>query len=176
MKALIIIDMQVGSFIDIERYDAVGVIERINALADLYRKESNKVIFVQHDGTKENCFLPGTPEWEILEELVIEPEDNFIVKTANDSFYQTDLDTLLKTYEINDITITGSATDFCIESTVQSAIVKDYNITIIKDGHTAADRPYLTAKSVIDHYNWVWENLSPTNGSVKAITFEDYIK
>ncbi|MBT1687173.1 isochorismatase family protein [Fulvivirgaceae bacterium PWU37] len=32
--------------------------------------------------------------------------------------------------------ITGSATDFCVESTVQSARSKDYQVTVVKDGHT----------------------------------------
>ena len=49
-KALLIIDMQKGSFTPkTPRFDAIGVINRINRLADLFRKEGFPVIFVQHD-------------------------------------------------------------------------------------------------------------------------------
>lgn len=175
MKALLIIDMQAGSFSEIPRFDAENVIEIINSLSGLYRKNEDKVIFIQHDGSKENCFIPGTEEWKILPDLVINNDDILISKTANDAFYRTDLDTFLRTNGINDIAITGCATDFCVEATIQSALVKDYNITIVKDGHTTADRPHADAKTVIDHYNWIWENLSPTQGKLEVIPFEDLI-
>ena len=176
MKALIVVDMQAGSFTaETPRIDSDQVVRRINALSDLYRNNTNKVIFVQHDGTLENCFIPGSPEWQILDTLVIKPEDTFIVKTANDAFYRTDLDTVLKANGIDEITITGCATDFCVEATIQSALVKDYKITIIKDAHTTADRPFMSAESVIEHYNWVWENMTPVNGKIEVVGFKDYI-
>ena len=175
MKALLIIDMQAGSFSGIPRFDAMHVVEVITSLSGLYRKNEDKVIFIQHDGSKENCFIPGTDEWKILPDLVINKEDILISKTANDAFYQTDLNSFLRSNGINDITITGCATDFCVEATVQSALVKDYNITIVRDGHTTADRPYANAKTVIDHYNWIWENMSPTQGKLEVIAFEDLI-
>ncbi|WP_221391163.1 cysteine hydrolase family protein [Dyadobacter sp. NIV53] len=176
MKALLIIDMQAGSFTpETPRYDTEKLIEKINHLSTLYRETGNKVIFVQHDGTKEDCYFPVTPDWEILPELIIDPVDVFVSKTVNDSFYQTNLDSFLKTNAISHITITGSATDFCIEATIQSALIKDYQITVIEDGHTTADRPHLNAKAIIEHYNWVWQNMSPTVGSIKVIAFEDYL-
>jgi len=175
MKALLIIDMQAGSFSEIPRFDSENVIEIINSLSALYRRNEEKVIFIQHDGSKENCFIPGTEEWKILPDLVINKDDIFVSKMANDAFYQTELDSFLRTNGINDITITGCATDFCVEATIQSALVKDYNITIVKDGHTTADRPHADANTVINHYNWVWENMSPTQGKLEVIAFEDLI-
>ena len=175
MKALLIIDMQAGSFSDIPRFESKKVIEIINAISKRYRENGDKVIFIQHDGSKENCFLPGTDEWQILPDLVTKKDDIFVHKIANDAFYKTNLESFLRTNAINDITITGCATDFCVEATIQSALVKDYNITIVKEGHTTADRPHANAKTVIDHYNWIWENMSPTQGKLEVIAFEDII-
>ena len=62
--------------------------------------------------------------------------------------------------------ITGCATDFCVESTIQSALTKDYNITVVSDGHTTGERPHLAAVKVIEHYNWVWNNMIPTKGKI----------
>ncbi len=168
--------MQAGSFTpETPRFDAEELIKRINILSANFRSNGDKVIFVQHDGTRENCFIPGTDEWKILPELVVEDQDKLVGKTANDSFYETDLDSFLKANEINQIVITGSATDFCVESTIQSALTRDFEITVISDGHTAADRPHITAKNVIDHYNWIWENLSPTKGNISLINTDEFI-
>ncbi|TDE14569.1 cysteine hydrolase family protein [Dyadobacter psychrotolerans] len=177
MKALLIIDMQKGSFTEeTPRHQKDLVIERINNLSDLFRSLQYPVVIIQHDGTKEDCFIPGTDEWQLLDEIVTKPEDIFISKTANDSFYQTELDQLLKAKGINQITITGSATDFCVEATIQSALVKDYDLAVIGDGHTTADRTHLKAELLVEHYNWVWGNLSPTQGSIKVLSFDEYSK
>ncbi|QRY59756.1 isochorismatase family protein [Sphingobacterium siyangense] len=97
MRALLIIDMQLGSFRPYElRLDTIAVIDRINRLSDAFRNNGDLVIFIQHDGTKENSFMPGTEEWSLLPELIRGAADIFVSKTANDSFYKTDLQTILR--------------------------------------------------------------------------------
>lgn len=175
MKALLIIDMQNISFtIATPRFDADAVIQRINKLSHKFRQNGDKVIFIQHDGTKEAFCKPHTFEWEILPSLVIKPDDLIISKTANDSFYRTILLDILKKSGINDLVITGCATDFCVDSTVKSALVNDFNIIVIKDGHTTADRPGLKAEQVIKHYNWMWSELTPTLGRIDLLNFDEY--
>ncbi|MEP5340567.1 MAG: isochorismatase family protein [Algibacter sp.] len=176
-KALLIIDMQKGDFSPkTRRFDADGVIERINKLSKLFRTKNFPVIFIQHDGSKMNQFIPNTLEWELLDELNIADTDIFIDKYANDVFYNSNLETKLNKLQINHIYITGSATDFCIESTIQSALTKDYKITVIEDGHTTGERPHLKANQVIKHYNWVWKNMIPTKGNIEVKLFEDIKK
>ncbi|MCX6122981.1 MAG: cysteine hydrolase family protein [Ignavibacteriales bacterium] len=177
MKVLLIIDMQVGSFKpETPRYDADGVVERINSLSDYFRHNGDKVIFIQHDGTKENSYIPGTSDWNILPTLIQRPDDIILGKTANDSFYNTDLETILKKNDITDLFITGCATDFCVNATVHSALIKDYNIFVVKDCHTTANRSYLSAEKVIQYHNWLWENMTPTNGQIKLVLSKDLIK
>ncbi|UZO81023.1 isochorismatase family protein [Aquimarina sp. ERC-38] len=168
-SALIIIDMQQGSFTsETPRYDDKGVINRINRLANLFRSLNGKVIYVQHDGTGSGTFEKGNWDWQILKELKIESTDYLLDKYVNDIFYRSNLLKYLGSAAIEELYITGCATDFCVASTVQSALTKDYKITVISDAHTTADRPKLKAKQVIDHYNWVWENMIPTKGEVKV--------
>ena len=176
-KALLIIDMQKGDFSPkTRRFDADGVIERINKLSKRFRTKNLPVIFIQHDGSKMNQFIPNTLEWELLDELNITDTDIFIDKYVNDVFYNSNLETKLNKLQINHIYITGSATDFCIESTIQSALTKDYKITVVEDGHTTGERPHLKANQVIKHYNWVWKNMIPTKGNIEVKLFEDIKK
>lgn len=173
-KALLIIDMQKGSFTPkTPRFDTEGVVKRINSLSASFRKQKDPVIYIQHDGLKSGQFEKGSEEWEILGELEIEPTDLIIDKYANDAFYHSQLQETLNSSKVDHLFITGCATDFCVESTVQSALVKGFNITIVADAHTTGERPHLKAIQVIDHYNWVWKNMMPTTGSIQVVNFED---
>jgi len=175
MKAILIIDMQVGVFKpETQRYDTEGVVSRINALSNYFRKNGDKVIFIQHDGTKDKSLIPGTSDWNILPSLIQMPTDIVISKTANDSFYKTKLEMVLNKNMITELVITGCATDFCVDSTIHSAINKDYNVTIIKDCHTTANRPHLKAEKVIEHHNWLWENTVRTEGQIKVVAFNEF--
>jgi nicotinamidase-related amidase len=176
MKALLIIDMQKTSFTPATpRHNSDLVIQRINKLSQRFRLNGDKVIFIQHDGTREGFCIPGTDEWEILSSLDRESGDLIISKTANDSFYKTRLKDELIRLNISELVVTGCATDFCVDSTVKSALVNDFNIIVIKDAHTTADRPNLKAGQVIDHYNWIWSEMSPTNGKITVVGFDNYL-
>ena len=171
-EALLVIDMQQGSFTSqTPRFDTEGVVRRINALAQLFRDSDLPVIFIQHDGTKMKEFIPQTTEWKLLDSLVVKWTDIFIDKTANDAFYNTALQTQLQAANVDTLYITGCATDFCVESTIQSALTKDYHIVVMKDGHTTGERPTMTGEKVIEHYNWVWQNMVPTGGTIEVQNF-----
>jgi len=173
-KALLIIDMQKGSFTPkTPRFDADRVVKRMNELAELFRKAESPVIYIQHDGTGTGEFEKHTTEWELLNSLNVEPTDILIDKYANDVFYNSELKSKLTELNATELFITGCATDFCVESTIQSALTKDYNITVVSDGHTTGERPHLTAEKVIEHYNWVWKNMIPTNGKIDVKTLEE---
>jgi len=161
--------MQKGSFTsNTPRFDAKGLVHRINELTQLFREHNFPILFIQHDGTQAHEFIPNTNEWELLDDLVIKSNDIFINKYANDVFYNSQLQSKLIELETDELYITGCATDFCIEATVQSALTKDYNIIVVENGHTTGDRPHLNAEKIIEHYNWVWQNMIPTKGKIKV--------
>ncbi len=173
-KVLLIIDMQKGSFTPkTPRFDTVGVVKRMNELSELFRKAELPVIYIQHDGTGTGEFEKNTSEWELLDSLNVEPTDILIDKYANDVFYNSKLQSKLTELNATELLITGCATDFCVESTVQSALTKDYNITVVSDGHTTGERPHLKAEKVIEHHNWVWQNMIPTKGEIKVKTLNE---
>ena len=168
-KALLVIDMQKGSFTALTpRHDTDGVVQRINLLTNAFRTNSLPVFFIQHDGTISGDFVPHTTAWELLDDLNVEAGDILIAKYANDVFYRSDLQSQLEQCSVDELIISGCATDFCVEATIQSALSKDYKITVVEDGHTTGERPHLKAVQVIEHYNWVWKNMIPTKGTVNV--------
>lgn len=161
MITLLIIDMQVGLFSATSpRFDAEGVVQQINRIASAVRAKSGCVIFIQHDGTAEEDLEPGSAGWQILPTLERKFEDILIRKTANDSFYKTNLSAILEKLKPEKLIISGCATDFCVDTTIRAAASRDYEITVIADGHTTGDRPHMNAATVITHHNWVWQNLT----------------
>jgi nicotinamidase-related amidase len=174
-QALLIIDIQNGSFSE-PCFQAEEIVRRVNVLSTLFRALDFPVIIIQHDGTKLNEFIPHTHDWKLIDTLEVSPSDILISKSANDAFYETALQSKLNEWNVRDIVVTGTATDFCIDSTVQSALVKDYNVTIISDGHTTTDKPLLSAERLIQHYNWVWKNLTPTKGKIQVMKTDQFLK
>jgi nicotinamidase-related amidase len=176
MKALLIIDMQKISFTpETPRFDSEEVVKRINSLSKNFRENNDTVIHMQHDGTKDGFCIPNTEEWEIIDSINVKKNDIIIGKIANDCFYKSELNNILQKNNIEELIITGCATDFCVDSTVKSAITNEYIVIVISDGHTTADRPNIKANLVIDHYNWIWKEMIPIKETIKVISTEKYL-
>jgi nicotinamidase-related amidase len=160
VEALLVIDMQVGLFTaETPRHDADGVVARINALGRAVRQSGGLVVFIQHDGPQGDPFEPNTSGWQLLPSLERGEGDLVVHKTACDAFYQTDLTAVLGQHGVDRLFVTGCATDFCVDTTVRAATSRDYELVVVEDGHTTADRPHVGAKSLIQHHNWLWQNL-----------------
>lgn len=172
MLALLVIDMQRGLFYGPDgreaRHDREGVVRRINALATAARRAGETVIFIQHDGPEGDDFEPGSMGWEILSELERARDDIVVHKRACDSFYQTELSSILESRGVDELLVTGCATEFCVDTTIRAAASLDYHVTAVEDGHTTADRPHLDAVSIIRHHNWVWADLILPHSQVKV--------
>lgn len=177
MKALLIIDMQIGSFKPYSiRYNTVQIINRINLLSEKFRSLGYPVLYIKHDGTKENYLLPDTHDFDLLPELVQGSSDITVIKEANDAFYNTKLQSVLNQKDIDELYICGCATDFCVDATVKSALTKDYKIYIASDAHTTANRPHADAPTLINHHNWLWNDLTPTRYKISVQTTKDIIE
>jgi nicotinamidase-related amidase len=171
---LIVVDMQVGLLDGLPKHDLAGVIQRINALAAMVRQKAGLVVWIRHCGRAGDGFEPGSKGWTFLPELDRQPGDVVVEKTLNDSFAGTVLHDTLQRGAPDRILIAGWATDSCVDSTVRSAISRDYNVVVVSDGHTLSDRPHLDAPTVIRHHNWVWSDLL-TNRSTRLATASELL-
>ncbi|MBT3373449.1 MAG: cysteine hydrolase [Rhodospirillaceae bacterium] len=164
-SALIVIDMQLGSFTDASlRHDADGLVVRLNSLAARVRRSGGQVIFIRHDGPVGDPHHPTQPGWHLLPALAVHADDRIIAKTACDSFLDTDLGDVLVAHAIDHLIITGCATDYCVDTTVRSALARGYRTTAPSDGHTTADRPHLRAQQIIGHHNAIWADFIAPGG------------
>jgi nicotinamidase-related amidase len=173
-RSLIVIDMQLGSFSPYDaRHDAKGVIARINRLARKVRTAEGSVIFVQHDGPPGDPHHPDAPGWHLLPDLQAYESDLFVRKSACDAFLHTNLSDHLRSPTDQQLIITGCATEFCVDTTVRSALAQSYRTIVPSDTHTTANRSYLSAEKIIEHHNAVWSAfLSPVGPATVCASSE----
>ena len=164
-QALIVIDMQQGSFTDAApKFDAAGLIARLNSLADAVRAANGAVAFIRHDGPPGDPHHPDLPGWQLLADLDVRAGDAIIGKKSCDAFLGTGLDAFLQAGSIGQLIITGSATDYCVDTTVRSALARSYPTIVPSDGHTTSDRAHLPAEKIIEHHNAIWADFIAPGG------------
>lgn len=160
-QALLVVDMQQGLFAS-PRHDADGLLVRLNELAARLRARGMPVIFIQHCGPEGDDLHPSQPGHAIHQSLAVEASDKIISKASCDAFLGTTLADALSELEVGELIVTGCATDFCVDTTIRSALARGFTTIVPEDGHTTGDRPYLPAQKVIEHHNAVWANfISP---------------
>ncbi|EPJ46169.1 MAG: hypothetical protein OFPI_34800 [Osedax symbiont Rs2] len=169
MDVLLVVDMQQGPISNSDKYDAAGVVERINLLSQQVRNNGGKVIFIQHDGTAEEQLSAHSDGWQILKALRQSDQDSTVRKTTNDAFHNTQLSLMLSRIGASRLIFCGWATDFCVDTSIRAAISRDYQVCVAADCHTVSDREHLSAEQIITHHNWVWSQMLSSSGPPQVI-------
>ena len=124
----------------------LAILPNLKKVIQAFRQAGRPVIFSRHvhhpDGLDagimgwwwEGMCLEGSPESEIHEEISPLPNEKVIFKHRYSAFYNTDLDTILRTLKVEDIVIAGIMTNMCCESTTRDAYYRDYRVFFLVDG------------------------------------------
>jgi len=159
MDVLLVVDMQCGLLNGAPKHDLDAVVGRINALAAAVRARGGAVIWIRHCGPAGDAFAPQTAGWAFLPALDVDAGDAVVEKKLNDAFAGTPLADRLKALVPDRVIVTGWATDFCVDSTLRSAVSHGYRVVVAGDAHTLSDRPMLNAVTAIAYHNWLWTEL-----------------
>ena len=129
---LLVVDVQVGVVKDL--WDAPRVIKNASLAVERARAQRVPVIWVQHSNEE----LPhGSPQWQWVPELAPAQGEPLIHKRFNSAFEQTALDEQLASLGATHITLAGVETNWCIRATAYGALERGYDLTLVKDAHTA---------------------------------------
>ncbi len=148
-SALMVIDMQ-NFFLDPASptftCGGAAILPNIKRLISAFRKANRPIIYTKHvhhpekldagimEWWWEGMCLEGSPESEVNEEIAPLPSEKVILKHRYSSFYNTDLETVLRCLKIEDIVISGIMTNMCCESTARDAYYRDYRVFFLADG------------------------------------------
>lgn len=149
---LLIIDVQAAMFADEEKpYRGHEVLENIRFLLDKARKTGMPIVFVQHNDNE--AFKKDTALWQVCTQIAPVAGEARVDKTTRDSFYQTELDSVLRCLNIKTIIFCGMQTEYCVNATCSRAYTLGYNAFLASDGHTTFDSEVLPASMIIAHHN-----------------------
>ncbi|MDI6728616.1 MAG: isochorismatase family cysteine hydrolase [Thermodesulfovibrionales bacterium] len=146
-EALLIIDM-LNDFVlqgaPLEVPETRKIIPTIKREIEAARKEGKPVIYVcdahEPDDKEFSKFgwpvhaVKGTAGAQVVDELKPQVDDIIIEKTTYSGFYNTILDETLKVLGIESLRLTGCVTHICVMFTASDAVLRDYKVTVVKDG------------------------------------------
>ena len=148
-SALIVIDMQ-HYFLDTDSptftSGGLAILPTLKRIIGAFREAERPVIFTRHVHHPDNLdsgimgwwwegmCLEGSPESEIHPDLAPAPNEKVILKHRYSSFYNTDLETVLRCLKIEDLVVSGIMTNMCCESTTRDAYNRDYRVFFLADG------------------------------------------
>lgn len=163
MKALLVIDMQNGfchpggSLPKLGAALAGGEAAVANAAAAVAsaREQGLPVIFTRHvyrpgfsdegswlsgrspDLAAVGGLLAGGWDGDVVDDLGCRPDDLVVDKCRLDAFQWTSLEPLLRGLGVTELVVCGVVTNFCVETTVRSAVMRDFGVTLLEDGCAA---------------------------------------
>lgn len=130
-EVLLVVDVQVGVMQN--AWDARRIIKNIGLVVEKARERGIPVIWVQH---MDDELVYGSPDWQIVPDLLPTDGEIRIHKQFNSSFEQTKLEETLAQLGVAHIILAGAATNWCIRATAYGALDRGYDLTLIKDAHT----------------------------------------
>ena len=97
---------------------------------------------------------------EIVPALRPRPRDVVVTKRRFDAFHQTDLELLLRCWGVKTILFAGVVADVCVETTLRSAYVRDFDVVLARDcvGAWRDDDMRRTLAAVESHFGVSWTN------------------
>lgn len=105
-----------------------------------YAKDNNMIIIiVQHTGPYGDTFVKNSNEWEMHPNILEKSYDYLIEKTKPSSFYETNLEEILKKENITGLVISGYMTQMCCDTTAREAFHKGYYVEFLSDATGTID-------------------------------------
>ena len=136
--ALLVIDIQNQYLPYMEERDKSLGLEMINGAIFLFREKGFPVIRVHH------ADLQWGPEidsdgFKFPESVLVSEDDPLIVKHYPSAFKKTELDSLLKSLDVNTVYLTGLSAVGCVLATYFGAGDLDYNAFMVRDAIMSHD-------------------------------------
>ena len=139
--ALLVIDIQ-NFFGRIVR----PILKNLLRVIETCRQKDIPVVFTQHGHIDPQSdggillqwwgevILHGAMDWKFLPAIKIESKDKILPKKRYSAFYETDLESFLRSRGIRDLVISGVMTNLCCETTARDAFMRDYRVFFLIDG------------------------------------------
>lgn len=139
-KALLVIDVQNEYFTGKFKVTYPNnSFDNILKVMDYAKNNNMIIIIIQHTGLSGDTFIKNSREWEVHPGILEKPYDYLIEKNKPSSFYETNLDEILKKEKIEGVVISGYMTQMCCDTTAREAYHRGYNVEFLSDATGTID-------------------------------------
>ena len=100
----------------------------------------------------------GSWDYELVDQLSPQPGDIVIAKPRYSGFYNTSLDSILRSRGIKNLVFTGIATNVCVESTLRDGFFLEYFGVVLADATHQAGPPAIQQAALFNietFFGWV---------------------
>lgn len=142
VTALLVIDM-IKDFVTgtLENERAKKIVPEIKQLIDSAHESDKPVIYISDSHSQDDSqfslwgthAVAGSEGSQVVSELEPEKEDYTLKKTKYSAFYNTELNSLLKDLNVNEVVLTGVLTHICIQHTAADAFFRGYDIAVPRE-------------------------------------------
>ncbi|OGP65878.1 MAG: hypothetical protein A2169_02285 [Deltaproteobacteria bacterium RBG_13_47_9] len=125
--------------------------------ANRYKSRSIKD-YIEYPEWRDKFIVRETWGADIVEELAPQGHDILIEKTRYSAFFNTNLDTILRTYDLKYLIFVGVATNMCVEASMRDAYNLEYFPILVSDATMNSGPPFMqeaTLFNVKTNFGWV---------------------
>ncbi|MEM9667707.1 MAG: cysteine hydrolase family protein [Pseudomonadota bacterium] len=175
ITALVIVDVQEG-MLDLPGIGPVGrdeLLANICTLIDGARSANYPIVYIQHEGVAGQALAKTVPGHAIAREIAPRAEDKVVSKAECGMFKATELEKVLTELDVRRLIICGMQTEFCVDTAVRTAADRGYKVIIAAGAHATFDTGSLSAGSIADHHEAVWQQAFGQVVDVHDIEFRE---
>jgi ureidoacrylate peracid hydrolase len=133
-----------------------------------WHKEASLRLYRAHPEYADKLPFPNTWGAEIVKEVTPQKGDVVIEKPRYSGFFDTNIKTILKRYNLQYLIVTGVNTNCCVESTIREAYHHGYFCIMVSDA-TAANGPAITQEATIFNVQRFFGWVSHSENVLKAL-------
>lgn len=142
-ETLLLIDIQ-NDYFQGGKMELVGIEEATKKAAQIlqsFRNSEKPIFFIKHLSTRPDAtfFIPGTSGTEIHDSISPSSGEKVVEKHFPNSFFQTELLSLLREKDVTHLVICGAMSHMCIDTTVRAAKEFGFTCTLIADACATRD-------------------------------------
>ena len=133
-----------------------------------WRKTKVLALEREHPEWRNKLLIRGTWGADIITELKPQECDILVEKPRFSAFFQTNLDTILRTHDVRYLIFVGIATNICVEATIRDAYYRDYFCILVSDA-TINQGPAFTEEATIFNVKACFGWVTTTENIVKTM-------
>ncbi|WP_153977568.1 cysteine hydrolase family protein [Paenibacillus xylanilyticus] len=116
--------------------------EYINHVADVLRSNDHVVVHVQDvEGLEES----SPEEYRIISEVNVNEKDLTVTKESSNAFWQTELESVLKSHGVELVIISGFAAEECVLFTYNGAMERGFRPVMLQNGILSTHQEAVTS-------------------------------